>query len=142
MATEFSASADAATLVRAYASGAHSPVLHLRTVLDHIAQWEPHIAALWAADADAALAQARASEARWRLGQPLSPLDGVPVTIKENIATQGTPLPLGTAATELQPAAADAPPRPACARPARCCWARPRCRTSACCRRACRAFMR
>jgi Asp-tRNA(Asn)/Glu-tRNA(Gln) amidotransferase A subunit family amidase len=34
----------------------------------------------------------------------------VPVTIKENIATQGTPVPLGTAATELVPAAEDAPP--------------------------------
>ncbi len=32
------------------------------------------------------------------------------VTIKENIATAGTPVPLGTAATVLQPAAADAPP--------------------------------
>ena len=31
-------------------------------------------------------------------------------TIKENIATRGTPVPLGTAATELTPAAADAPP--------------------------------
>jgi Asp-tRNA(Asn)/Glu-tRNA(Gln) amidotransferase A subunit family amidase len=110
MTAGFPVDADAATLAQAYARGAHSPVLHLRVVLEHIARWEPHIAALWAADADAAMAQARASEARWRRGQPLSPLDGVPVTIKENIATQGTPLPLGTAATELLPAAADAPP--------------------------------
>ena len=34
----------------------------------------------------------------------------MPVTIKENIATRGTPMPLGTAATALVPAAADAPP--------------------------------
>ena len=34
----------------------------------------------------------------------------MPVTIKENIATKGVPVPLGTAATELVPAAADAPP--------------------------------
>jgi aspartyl-tRNA(Asn)/glutamyl-tRNA(Gln) amidotransferase subunit A len=34
----------------------------------------------------------------------------VPVTIKENIATQGDPVPLGTAATQLVPAPADAPP--------------------------------
>jgi hypothetical protein len=32
------------------------------------------------------------------------------VTIKENIATRGVPVPLGTAATVLVPAAADAPP--------------------------------
>jgi aspartyl-tRNA(Asn)/glutamyl-tRNA(Gln) amidotransferase subunit A len=30
--------------------------------------------------------------------------------IKENIATLGTPVPLGTAATELSPALRDAPP--------------------------------
>jgi aspartyl-tRNA(Asn)/glutamyl-tRNA(Gln) amidotransferase subunit A len=34
----------------------------------------------------------------------------VPCTIKENIATKGTPVPLGTAAMELSPAATDAPP--------------------------------
>jgi Asp-tRNA(Asn)/Glu-tRNA(Gln) amidotransferase A subunit family amidase len=102
--------ADCATLAGAYACGERSPVEQLHAVLAHVARWEPHLAALWAVDADAALAQARASEARWRRGQPLSPLDGVPVTIKENIATAGTPVPLGTAATELLPAPADAPP--------------------------------
>jgi aspartyl-tRNA(Asn)/glutamyl-tRNA(Gln) amidotransferase subunit A len=40
----------------------------------------------------------------------LSALDGVPVTIKDNIATHGDPTPLGTAASELIPAPADAPP--------------------------------
>ena len=34
----------------------------------------------------------------------------MPVIIKENIATQGDPVPLGTAAVQLVPAAADAPP--------------------------------
>src|SRR6202012_2796768 len=34
---------------------------------------------------------------------------GVPITIKENIATRGLPVPLGTAATVLKPAAEDAP---------------------------------
>jgi Asp-tRNA(Asn)/Glu-tRNA(Gln) amidotransferase A subunit family amidase len=37
-------------------------------------------------------------------------LDGVPVTIKENIATRGDPIPLGTLATPATPAPADAPP--------------------------------
>jgi Asp-tRNA(Asn)/Glu-tRNA(Gln) amidotransferase A subunit family amidase len=101
---------DTATLARAYARGERSPVEQLRQVQAQVARWEPHIAALWAVNADEALAQAQASEARWRRGQPLSPLDGVPVTIKENIATAGTPVPLGTAASELQPAPADAPP--------------------------------
>ncbi len=43
-------------------------------------------------------------------GAPLSAIDGVPGTLKENIATRGTPMPLGTAASDLTPAADDAPP--------------------------------
>jgi aspartyl-tRNA(Asn)/glutamyl-tRNA(Gln) amidotransferase subunit A len=78
-------------------------------VLAHIERCEPQLHATWALDADAALAAAHESESRWRQGEGRA-LDGVPVTIKENIATQGVPVPLGTAATELQPAAADAPP--------------------------------
>ncbi len=100
----------ATELVVLYASGALSPVEATRAVLDRIAVWEPHLHATYALDGDAALAQARASEARWRAGAPLGPIDGVPSMIKENIATRGTPMPLGTAATVLAPAAQDAPP--------------------------------
>lgn len=46
-------------------------------------------------------------------GVALGPLDGMPVTVKELIATAGDPVPLGTAASALTPASADAPPRPA-----------------------------
>jgi Asp-tRNA(Asn)/Glu-tRNA(Gln) amidotransferase A subunit family amidase len=100
----------AAPLAQGYADGRFSPVEVTHAALAHMGRWEPHIHALWAADPEAALAQAAASEARWRQGAPLGPLDGVPVTIKENIATRGLPLPLGTAATELRPAADDGPP--------------------------------
>src|SRR5262249_59271726 len=51
-----------------------------------------------------------AAEARWRRAAAPSPLDGVPTTIKDNIATAGAPTPLGTAAGDFTPAAADAPP--------------------------------
>jgi Asp-tRNA(Asn)/Glu-tRNA(Gln) amidotransferase A subunit family amidase len=81
-----------------------------QAVIAHIARWEPRLCALYAYAPDGALQQARASEARWRAGQALSPLDGVPLTLKENIATKGVPLPAGTAATVLTPAAEDAPP--------------------------------
>ena len=79
-------------------------------MLAHIERWEPHIQATYLLRPEAALAQARASEARWLRGEPKGALDGVPSTIKENIATEGDPTPLGTAAVELVPAAADAPP--------------------------------
>ncbi len=100
----------AAELLDLYRRKAASPVEATRAVLDRIAAWEPHLHATYALDAEAALAQAEASEARWVRGEPLGPLDGVPATIKENIATEGVPMPLGTAATELAPAERDAPP--------------------------------
>lgn len=104
----------AAELSAGYAAGRFTPPEVLQAVQAHIARWEPHVQALWHYDAERdarqALAAAHASQARWRAGTPLSPLDGVPGTLKENIATAGTPLPLGSAATEPVPAAADAPP--------------------------------
>ena len=100
----------AAELGRAYRDKTLSPVDVVLDVLRHIDAWEPSLHATYALDADAALAQAAASEARWQGGTPCSALDGVPTLIKENIATRGVPVPLGTAATTLIPAAADAPP--------------------------------
>jgi Asp-tRNA(Asn)/Glu-tRNA(Gln) amidotransferase A subunit family amidase len=97
-------------LLAGYRAGALSPVEVTQSVLDHIARWEPHLHASYLLRPELALAQARASEARWQRGAPLGPLDGVPVTVKDNIATAGDPVPLGTAATDLTPAAADAPP--------------------------------
>ena len=100
----------AVEMLAGYRAGRLSPVEVARDVLAHIRAWEPHLHATWALEGDAALAQAEASQARWAKGEPQGALDGVPVTIKENIATKGVPVPLGTAATELVPAAADAPP--------------------------------
>jgi Asp-tRNA(Asn)/Glu-tRNA(Gln) amidotransferase A subunit family amidase len=79
-------------------------------VIAHVERSEPKLHALYAYDPERALAAARASEARWTDGQPLSAIDGVPGTLKENIATRGTPMPVGTAASLLTPAAEDAPP--------------------------------
>jgi aspartyl-tRNA(Asn)/glutamyl-tRNA(Gln) amidotransferase subunit A len=100
----------APALIEAYRRRELSPVEVTRAVLGHIERWEQHLHALYLLRPDLALQQARASEERWRRGAPLGPLDGVPITIKDNIATEGDPTPLGTAATELAPAAADAPP--------------------------------
>ena len=97
-------------LLAAYRQRTLSPVEVTQAVLAHIERWEPHIKATYLLRPEAALAQARASEARWLRDEPMGALDGVPSTIKENIATEGDPTPLGTAAAELVPAAADAPP--------------------------------
>ncbi|ROZ79705.1 amidase [Ramlibacter sp. WS9] len=100
----------APTLIDAYRRRDLSPVEVTQSVLGHIERWEHHVHALYLLRPELALEQARASEARWNRGEPMGPLDGVPVTIKDNIATHGDPTPLGTAAADLVPAAADAPP--------------------------------
>ena len=100
----------AVELAAGYRRRDFSPVEVTQSVLGHIERWERHLHALYLLRPELALDQARASEARWLRGEPLGPLDGVPVTIKDNIATLGDPTPLGSAAVALVPAAADAPP--------------------------------
>ncbi|HET7506562.1 MAG TPA: amidase [Kofleriaceae bacterium] len=97
-------------LVSAYSKGELSPVEVTRACLARIDAWEPKIHAMYRVAPGAALAQAQASEARWRAGAPLSALDGVPLTIKENIYTQGDPAPIGARANQAAPPqVADAP---------------------------------
>lgn len=99
----------ATELVAAYRERALSPVEVMRAVLAQVERWEPRLHALYLYRPERALAKARESEARWLRGEPLGPIDGVPVTLKDNIATAGDPTPLGTRAVALTPAAADAP---------------------------------
>ncbi|HZR74473.1 amidase [Bradyrhizobium sp.] len=100
----------AVDMIAGFRARQFSPSEVLDEVLAHVGQWEPHIKALYAFDPDGAREAARASTERWQKGDSTKLLDGVPVTIKDNIATKGTPVPLGTAATRLVPAEADAPP--------------------------------
>ena len=101
----------AGELAAAYASGKLSPVEATRAALERIASWEPRINAMYRVHAEHALDAARASEARWRSNGALSALDGVPITVKENIYTRGDPAPIGTRANEAAaPQPADSPP--------------------------------
>ncbi|HEY1940679.1 MAG TPA: amidase [Roseiarcus sp.] len=100
----------AAALLEAYRSGKLSPVEAMQDVLRRVDRYEPHIHATYLYAPERALAEARASEERWRRGAPIGPLDGVPATVKDNIATKGEPTPVGTAASDMTPVAADAPP--------------------------------
>ncbi len=100
----------AAELAALYERREVSPVEVTEAVIARIEACDSALAATWAFDPASAREMALASEARWRNGQALGPLDGVPVTLKENIATRGVPVPLGCAATTLTPATADAPP--------------------------------
>jgi aspartyl-tRNA(Asn)/glutamyl-tRNA(Gln) amidotransferase subunit A len=100
----------AVDMIAGFRARQFSPSEVLDDLLAHVALWEPHIKALYAFDPDGARAAAKASTERWQQGEPIGPLDGVPVTIKDNIATKGVAVPLGTATTKLVPAEADAPP--------------------------------
>ncbi|HVD83665.1 MAG TPA: amidase, partial [Bradyrhizobium sp.] len=100
----------AVDLIAGFRARQFSPSEVLEDVIAHIAAWEPHIKALYAFDPDGARTTAKASTERWQQGEPTGLLDGVPVTIKDNIATKGVPVPLGAATATLVPSAVDAPP--------------------------------
>ena len=98
-------------LVSAYGKRELSPLEVARAALARMDAWEPKINAMYRIARDAALVEARESEARWQSAAPRSALDGVPLTIKENIGTRGDPAPIGTRANEhAPPQTADAPP--------------------------------
>ncbi|AWN51989.1 amidase [Methylobacterium sp. 17Sr1-1] len=77
-------------LGRLFAAGRASPVAALEAAQDRAAVWEPHLNAI-ARENPGARAEAEASAARWRAGTPLSALDGVPMTVKEFLVTEGLP---------------------------------------------------
>ncbi|WP_430255006.1 amidase [Neorhizobium sp. DAR64872/K0K18] len=92
-----------------YAQKKLSPLEYWEVVEARVSAFEHQVQALYLYDPDSARQQAKASTERWAKGETLGMLDGIPVTIKELIATKGHPVPLGTAATELTAAASDAP---------------------------------
>ncbi len=89
-------------LGRDFRSGKTTPRAYLDESLDRIAKREPNIGAFVVLNKDGAVKAADASAARWKAGKPLSPLDGMPMAIKDIIETadmptgQGSPIFEGT----------------------------------------------
>ena len=101
----------AVDLIAGYRAKQFSPSEVLEEVLAQVAVWEPHIKALYLFDPDGARAAAKASTERWHAGEPTGTLDGVPVTIKDNIATKETSrCRWAPPACKLVPSPKDAPP--------------------------------
>lgn len=101
---------EASALARAFAARELSPVEVAGALLDRIAALDPPVNSIVHVDRDMTLAMAMASETRYRAGEPLSPLDGVPVTVKDLVAVAGLPLRRGSLARDAHaPAPADAP---------------------------------
>jgi aspartyl-tRNA(Asn)/glutamyl-tRNA(Gln) amidotransferase subunit A len=83
--------ASAGALGAAFASGALSPVEVTREALAAVSEHDPAVNAFALVDPARALADAAASEARWRAGTPLGPADGVPTSVKDLLLTEGWP---------------------------------------------------
>ncbi|WP_020631261.1 amidase [Amycolatopsis alba] len=81
----------ASELVAAYATGELSPVEATQNALRVIEERDDEINAYCLVDAEGAIEQAKASEVRWRDGNPIGWLDGVPASIKDMFLTQGWP---------------------------------------------------
>jgi aspartyl-tRNA(Asn)/glutamyl-tRNA(Gln) amidotransferase subunit A len=73
-------------LAAAYAARELSPREALDAILARIEEVNPRLNAIVTLDRDGARSAATASERRWRDGKPFGPLDGVPFTVKDNIA--------------------------------------------------------
>lgn len=91
-----------------FESGRLSPVDVIDACLDRIARHEPLVGAFNHIDIDAARQAAAQSRDRWTNGTPLSPLDGVAVAVKANIAVKGLPHHAGIAAYRCDIAEGDA----------------------------------
>src|SRR5262249_58656984 len=74
-----------------FASGADTPRDFLERCLADLAALEPKIGAFVHLNLEGARAVADQSTMRWREGRPLSPIDGMPVGIKDIIETADMP---------------------------------------------------
>lgn len=98
----------AAELSAAFRSGQASPVEATRAALDRIDRFNGATNAFAHVSEEMAMAAAKASEARWTKGAPLSPIDGAPTTIKELTMVKGIPWRRGSVLGSKEPCDTDA----------------------------------
>ena len=99
----------ASDLSRQFETGVISPSESVSAVMARVKECEPALNALYLNKAESAAIAASGSQARRKAGKPLSALDGVAITLKENLYTTGDPAPIGTPASPLEPKTVNSP---------------------------------
>ena len=99
----------ASQLAAAYQSGELSPVDVARSCIARAHSVNGALNAFTFIDDEQALVQAKGSEARWSKGEPLSPVDGVPTTLKDIVWVKGWPVHYGSHAGQIPVCEQDAP---------------------------------
>lgn len=97
----------AGELAALYRAGKLSPVEAVRVFLERIERLDPGRNAFAYVTPEIALAAARDSEARWHRAEPLGPIDGLPVTVKELTSVVGIPHRNGSALGAKEPATSE-----------------------------------
>lgn len=90
----------AEALTDAFRTKALSPLEVARHLLDRIDRFNPDLNCYCLVDPETTLAQARDAESRWLRGEPLSAVDGAPVSIKDLVLTKGWPTLRGSLTVE------------------------------------------
>src|SRR5262252_7895591 len=84
--------------VQRFGDGTDTPRAYLERSLEMVREREPVVKAFVALNEAGARAAADASSARWKAGRPLSPIDGMPIGIKDLLETNDMPTQMGCAA--------------------------------------------
>ena len=90
----------AGALADGFARRTFSPVEVAQALLRRIDQLNPVLNCYCHIDVATTLTQAKGSEARWTRGEPLGPLDGVPISVKDLLPTKGWPTRCGSRAID------------------------------------------
>ncbi|SDJ76654.1 amidase [Variovorax sp. OV700] len=96
-------------LAERYSTGDVSPVEVAKATIEQAFRVQESLNAFTFIDVEGAMKAAKSSEDRWRLGSPMSEVDGIPTTLKELVWVDGWKVRFGSNASSEVPLKSDAP---------------------------------